>query len=189
MPLDLLRNRRLALGSTLSRPAMVGAQAIETRLERLLARVGRTATRARGLARQAGRAKVVALGRDEWLAAGVDTRNSVQLRQRASKLTATAGRRQTAEVLERFSQEAERIGIWSAASPPLQRSELRAARPALEALVTRLRDEEPVSVQGAALARLLVTANTSPIYEESAPGSLELACLEILRVLDCSYAR
>src|SRR4051794_35809527 len=67
---------------------------------------------------------------------------------------------------------------------PLQRARIDAARADIEQLVGALRAAGPASARGVALANLLLTDGTSPVYQRTSPVDLTTALQAALRHLD-----
>jgi hypothetical protein len=109
---------------------------------------------------------------DRDLAAGRSPDSSRGHARRAARLVAPRCRRRLADGLERLiaAAEAPRPLLTAAVAP--SRVEVRAARPRLEALAARLRDDRPVAVRGVALVSLLLTDGGSPAYAPRRPGAL-----------------
>jgi hypothetical protein len=109
---------------------------------------------------------------DSQLAAGVSPAASALLATRAQRLTSRRFRKRVAAGLTRALCDAETgTGGFSAAIRP-HRHEVLAARAVIATLERRLRDAEPVSVQGVALLEVLLTDGTSPLYRPTEPGAL-----------------
>ena len=129
-----------------------------------------------------------ALHRDELtraLAEGVDPNTRSELSLRATQLTSTRRRRTLARTMRRTIAEAHK--------PPMARSRIvitdcRAvldAEDAIEAMIERLTNREPVRAQGMAIAeRILTNAERSPLYNPSEPGSLRRAITVATSALD-----
>lgn len=121
---------------------------------------------------------------DELLAAGVDPGGSAELRVRAARLTAPRSRRRIARTLRQIVDDAQHaVRALLAPTAPLRSPDIRAAAPELRLLARRLAGSGPVRTEGAALARLLITAPTSPIYAEAPPGTLVRCAREALAAL------
>jgi len=109
---------------------------------------------------------------DRQLAAGIDPRDTAALAVRADRLTTRRSRKRLANGLTRALSSAQhpRAGLSAAARP--QAPELIAAGSLLAALDHLLRGPEPVSPQGIALVRALLTDAGSPLYQPNQAGAL-----------------
>lgn len=109
---------------------------------------------------------------DRWLAEGVDPRTSATLAVRARKLTSPRSRKRTADGLAGALRRAKDTtpGITAAVRPDVR--ELLDAAPVLTALGRRLRGSDPVTAQGVAMLRGLLTDAGSALYRPSGPGEL-----------------
>lgn len=100
---------------------------------------------------------------DQELRAGVDPDSTDCRRARATELAAVSERRALAASCERLLTRSEAPLTLTAS--PLNRREIRAAAPLLHRLAQRLREEPSVRVQGVARARLMLTEETSFLYD------------------------
>jgi hypothetical protein len=66
----------------------------------------------------------------------------------------------------------------------LRRTEIRETDGLLKALADRLRDGEPLGVQGLAMTARLVNDGSSPLYRSGVSGSLQAAVVEALAALE-----
>jgi hypothetical protein len=120
---------------------------------------------------------------DRDLAAGRRPDSSAAHARRARRLVAPRARCRLAAGLARLLAAADAPRpVYSAAVPP-HRGEVRAARPDLEALIDRLRDERPVTARGVALVSLLLADGASPAYAPARPGALREWVATALRAL------
>jgi hypothetical protein len=104
---------------------------------------------------------------DERLAHGTDPNTDQWLAYRAEQLVSRSTRIHIAAALEDALCEARKA--WSvSARLPLRRAELRACADDVVALAARLRDDNPIDVQGAAMAARLVFDGTGPVYRNGA---------------------
>jgi hypothetical protein len=107
------------------------------------------------------------------LAAGAPPALSPELALRASQLSSEPCRRELARTWRRTTREARRPTLGRANVSIIRRGAVIDAEPAIEALIARLSDGEPVAVQGMAmLERLLSEGASSPLYNASEPGML-----------------
>jgi hypothetical protein len=110
------------------------------------------------------------------LARGADPDSSAELTLVARELIGARARRRLAAGFDRLLRSATlRTVPWSPAVP-LNRREIAAARDELAELAARLRAASPVPARAVALAAVLLSDGTSPLYY-AAPGrsALELA--------------
>jgi hypothetical protein len=107
---------------------------------------------------------------DEKLAHGADPESDPMLSRRAEQLSSGKTRSRTADAFVDALDEARKA--WSpSARLPLRRAEVRACANDVVALAQRLRDDQPVDVQGVAMATRLIFDGTSPMYRD---GSVTL---------------
>ena len=102
---------------------------------------------------------------DQRLAAGANPTQSAELELRAAQLGAHAERARIANALVEVTEDARRPAAILRLEP--HRAEIRSSTDELLALALRLRDRQPVAVQGAAMAALLVTPGASPLDPDS----------------------
>jgi hypothetical protein len=126
-----------------------------------------------------------ALDLDEQLAAGRSPGADRLRAVRAGMLIAPAQRRRLAaswaDLLAGSAGPAARrqpVGV------PLQRARIDAARDDIQRLVDALRAPGPASARGVALANLLLTDGTSPVYQRNSPVDLPSALHAAVRHLD-----
>jgi hypothetical protein len=119
---------------------------------------------------------------DEQLVHGADPESGAGLSRRAAQLRSRSTRIALAAALENAVREAHKA--WSvSARLPLARAEVRACAGDVIALARRLRADEPIAVQGAAMAARVVFNGNSPLYGE-APISLRYAVRAARLALD-----
>lgn len=107
---------------------------------------------------------------DRELAAGSDPDASECRQRRASQLTAQTSREALAADYEQLQTAATSASPLDAAPP--NRRRIRAARPALDRLVNRLREDRSVRAAGVARARLLLTDRHSALYAKNRDAGL-----------------
>jgi hypothetical protein len=100
---------------------------------------------------------------DEELAHGADPDTSAGLSLRASQLCSPAERSRLANALAEALGDARRGTPVTLKVRP-QRAEIRAAADELLALIGRLRNDQSVSVRGAAMAARLLSDRTGPLH-------------------------
>jgi hypothetical protein len=108
----------------------------------------------------------------EELAARGDANDSAELTAIAHELIGTRGRRRLADGVDRLVHDAAGPPRPLTPAAPLNRGQILAAREELAALADRLRDPEPVTVHGMALADLLLHDGASPVFNRESPGSV-----------------
>ena len=119
---------------------------------------------------------------DEQLVHGADPESDARLSRRAAQLRSRSTRIDLAAALENAVREAHRA--WSvSARLPLARAAVRGCTDDVLALARRLRADEPIAVQGAAMAAHLVFNGTSPLYGD-APISLRYSVRSARLALD-----
>jgi hypothetical protein len=119
---------------------------------------------------------------DERLVHGADPESDAALSRRAAQLRSRSTRTALAAALENAVREAHKA--WSvSARLPLARAEVRACADDLIALARRLRADEPIAIQGAAMTARVVFNGASPLYGE-APISLRYAARTARLALD-----
>ena len=109
---------------------------------------------------------------DRQLATGISPGTTGVLTLRAQRITRRRSRTSLAAGLARALRSAERTTPGLTAALRAQASELVAARTVFAALDRRLRGSEPVSAQGVAILRALLTDSASTLYQPSEPGAL-----------------
>lgn len=122
---------------------------------------------------------------EDWIAARVSPTTDPRLARRAQALARPRHRRRLAATLRRFLAEAENplAPLW-ALSPPLARAEIRTHHELLTRVADRLADARPATPHGLALAHLLVTSPSSPLYPPSPGDVLARVARETLHALD-----
>jgi len=107
---------------------------------------------------------------DRELAAGADPDSDECRHLRASQLTAQSNREALAATYDRFLVGA--TSVFPLDAVPTNWRGIRAARPQLDRLAQRLREDPGVRAQGVARARLLLTDRKSALYAEDDDSSL-----------------
>jgi hypothetical protein len=119
---------------------------------------------------------------DEQLVHGADPESDARLSRRAAQLRSRSTRIDLAAALEDAVREAHKA--WSmSARLPLARAAVRGCTDDVVALAGRLRADEPITIQGAAMAARLVFSGTSPLYGD-APISLRYSVRSARLALD-----
>jgi hypothetical protein len=108
---------------------------------------------------------------DLELARGADPGSSPELGLRAAQLGSPESRAALARALEAAVRLGHGAPLALTAHVPIRRSAVREHTKALLELAERLR-EDPVDVQGVAMARVLTSDAGSPLYSSEAPYSL-----------------
>jgi hypothetical protein len=126
---------------------------------------------------------------DEVLASGANPASTPELAFRANQLQSPAGRSSLANAIVRLLGEAHapNLGPYTAAGHE-RNARIRAYADNLRVLIARLRDENPIDVQGAAMTARLVNDRTGPLYrDDGAP--LGSVVLSVRLALDRSASR
>ena len=123
---------------------------------------------------------------DEELASGVDPGSSPELSVRAEQLRSQEVRARLANaIVEKLGTAHEpNLGRFTPAGGR-QHAVIREYADNLRALVARLRDDQPIDLQGAALTARLVNDRTSPLHRQGS-DSLGSAVLSARLALDRS---
>jgi hypothetical protein len=120
---------------------------------------------------------------DDQIARGVQTGGDKRLALRAEQLVSHDERSRLARALEHTldvtgrgaeARGVRRDPVWSV-RVPLRVREIRDCADDFEALVARLRDEEPIDAQGVAMTRRLLGDGGSPLYYRRSPITLRHA--------------
>ena len=107
------------------------------------------------------------------LAEGAEPSSSPERALRAAQLTSPRGRKQLARSLRRTITEARRPQLTRSPVVIINRAQVLAAEAAINAMVARLGDAEPVRAEGMAIAhRILTNANGNPLYDAAELGAL-----------------
>jgi hypothetical protein len=127
-------------------------------------------------------ARLKSAGLDARLGEGENPSSDPLLAARARKLQSPRERCRLAVALTRAQARAACQPGFSAAVPVDARA-VQLAAPALAQLADALRRRESVNVRGVAIARLLLTESTSPLYRPSDPEALYEAARHALLAL------
>jgi hypothetical protein len=125
-----------------------------------------------------------ALDLDEQLAAGRSPGTDRLRAVRAGMLIAPAQRRRLAASWADLRTASTGPARRRPVGVPLQRARINAARDDIQRLVDALRAPGPASARGVALANLLLTDGTSPVYQRHSPVDLPAALRAAVRHLD-----
>jgi hypothetical protein len=109
---------------------------------------------------------------DRELAAGVKPTGADALALRAGRITRRRSRASIAHGLARVLGSASDTRAHFTAAVPVDRREVLAARPVIEALGRRLHGAEPVTAHGMAILSEVLTEPASPLYRPVEPGAL-----------------
>jgi hypothetical protein len=127
------------------------------------------------------------LGRDrldDELASGADPASSAELTLRAAQLQSRAVRSRLANAIAGMLGQAHEPNLGRVTIAGQQHhAEIREYADNLKALVARLRDDQPIATQGAAMTARLVNDRTSPLYRNGG-RSLGSALLSARLALD-----
>lgn len=125
-----------------------------------------------------------ALDLDEQLAAGRSPGTDRLRAVRAGMLIAPAQRRRLAASWADLRTASTGPIRRRPVGVPLQRARIDAARDDIQRLVDALRAPGPASARGVALANLLLTDGTSPVYQRNSPVDLSAALQAAVRHLN-----
>jgi hypothetical protein len=125
-----------------------------------------------------------ALDLDEQLAAGRSPGTDRLRAVRAGMLIAPAQRRRLAASWADLRTASTGPARRRPVGVPLQRARINAARDDIQRLVDALRAPGPASARGVALANLLLTDGTSPVYQRNSPVDLSAALQAAVRHLN-----
>jgi hypothetical protein len=121
------------------------------------------------------------------LAAGAPPTASAELTLRAAQLISVRRRRQLARSLRRLLNEARSIPLIR--STIIHRHGVVQAEDAINALIARLDENQPVAVQGMAmLEQLLSDGASSPLYNAARLGALRRQVEVITEAMDPEFA-
>jgi hypothetical protein len=120
---------------------------------------------------------------DRRLASGADPMQSDELSLRVGQLGSPGSRVRLAHAL-RDAVEIANGNHAPLVNTRLRGSEIREYDELLLALAERLRDGEPLGVQGLAMTARLINDRSSPLYRSGVSGSLPAAALEALAALE-----
>jgi hypothetical protein len=146
-----------------------------------------------GLARALTLRLKVAVKRDALLrdlAAGAPPALSPELALRASKLASDRHRRHLAGALGRAIREAHQPAPTRSSISIVDRVAVIDAEAAIQALIDRLRSDQPVALQGVAIVERLVTEGAaSPLYNKATAGTLRRQVLAATTALELESER
>lgn len=130
---------------------------------------------------------------DRRLAAGCPPENAVLLAARAQDIVSLPARQAMAanwdhllRVAHRQHRQHRQHGQQGSRSPlvPLRRRAIVAAEPAIRELIQALTNPLPVRAQGVAMATILLTDATGPVYNPHSPVTLAAALDAAIAQLD-----
>ena len=105
---------------------------------------------------------------DEELARGADPAATVELGLRAAQLHSPAGRTRLANALVETLGDARGPNLGAFTTKARRRhAAIRECADDLMALILRLRDDQPISVRGAAMTARLLSDGASPLHSDS----------------------
>jgi hypothetical protein len=124
-------------------------------------------------------ARVFGASLDTLLAAGCAPESSRLLAARARQLVSLQERRSLARSFEHLLRVAQRAphsrctgSLAAAAAVPIRADRIVAAEPAIRDLISRLSAPLPVPARGVAMARLLLSDATGPVYSRRSRADL-----------------
>ena len=109
---------------------------------------------------------------DDELARAADAESDPALDRRARQLGTDAERARLADTLEGVLRDSDRYAPHFSVQLTPRHQAVRDCAGDLRALINRLRDDEPVDVQGVAMVARLLVDGASPLYYARAPRSL-----------------
>jgi hypothetical protein len=119
------------------------------------------------------------------LAAGADPLTRPELAPRAAQLISRRERATMARSLHRTLRDAHASRATLGGPALIRRGAVRHAEDVITAVISRLEGPHPVSPQGMArIQRLLTNADSSPLYNDAAPGALRRAMSGVLCALE-----
>jgi hypothetical protein len=133
------------------------------------------------------RAHLDSIALDQQLAAGEPTTTDRARAVRAAMLVAPAKRGQLATGWQSVLRPTRPAPSGRLSVVSTRPEQLRAARTEIEELVVALRAEWPVAPRGVALANLLLTDGTGPLYNAADPRNVRDEVREALRHLNSSH--
>jgi hypothetical protein len=129
-------------------------------------------------------ARVRVLSLDRQLAAGAPPESTAALTLRAQRLLRPQERKRMAQVLRDLVRHVERS---PSIALPLARRHVLDAAPLFHRLAHRLDGAEPVDVRGVAIARLLITDGTGPLYSSRSSRELAEAVEDALHAVPATH--
>jgi hypothetical protein len=134
----------------------------------------------------------VAINRDALtreLATGAPAAASSELTLRAAQLSSRRSRRRLAGTWRETTKEARQPAAHFAYAPIIRRRAVIDADDAINALILRLSNGEPVAAQGMAmLDRLTTDGASSPLYVSAEPGTLRRQVMVATQAMDPGQA-
>jgi hypothetical protein len=134
----------------------------------------------------------VAINRDALtreLATGAPAAASSELTLRAAQLSSRRFRRRLAGTWRQTTKEARQPALHFAYTPIIRRRAVIDADDAINALIVRLSNNEPVAAEGMAmLDRLTTDGASSPLYVAAEPGTLRRQLMVATEAMDPEQA-
>jgi hypothetical protein len=121
---------------------------------------------------------------DRQLAAGAAPEMTQILAARAQDIVSLPRRRALARNWEHLSKVARNGNPQRTPAAPIQAGRIAAAEPAIRDLISRLTTPLPVTAQGVAMASVLLTDATGPVYRRRGPVTLDAALAAATAQLD-----
>jgi hypothetical protein len=121
---------------------------------------------------------------DRQLAAGSPPESALLLAVRAEDIVSMRARLALAGDWDHLLQVARRVRVPRSPTVPVRGRSIAAAEPAIRELVRRLRNPLPVSAQGVAMASVLLTDATGPVYDRHSSVTLAAALEAAITELD-----
>jgi hypothetical protein len=133
-------------------------------------------------------ARALGASLDRQLAAGEPAQGRPAGAARARYLASPAGRRQVIQGWNALLRRARTPARRPAQPTPLCRERIIAAEADVRYLLALLAGPRPVAARGVAMAMVLLTDGTSPVYNRRSPLSLTAATRDAIRQLDPAAA-
>jgi hypothetical protein len=121
---------------------------------------------------------------DSQLATGTEPEATPLLAARAQDIVSLPRRRALARDWEHLITAAHRSSGTRPPAVPIQAAQIAAAEPAIRDLISRLTTPLPVTAQGVAMASVLLTDATGPVYRRRGPVTLGTAIAAAIAQLD-----
>jgi hypothetical protein len=119
------------------------------------------------------------------LANGTDPSDRPELALRAIQLTSRRSRKTMARTLRRIVAAAHHPPLARSSAAPTRRGAVLDAERAINAMIERLTDAQPVQAQGMAIIlRTITNADNSPLYLPSEPGTLRRVIAVAMAAMD-----
>jgi hypothetical protein len=129
-------------------------------------------------------ARALASSLDRQLAAGRSPESTHLLATRAAQLASVAVRRELVRNFDHLLELVERTAAAPGARVLASREAIAEAEPDLREMLTKLATPLPTSARGVAMARILLTDGTGPLFRPRCPTNLRRAVQDAIAQLD-----